>query len=345
MASSRNRVNKQMHQAKFEALLDGIAKQLTLEAQEKVFPDSRSFEQRTRELLAERDGEQIRVDFDPHPHVFPDICLGRYGIEVKFTIKDTWRSVANSVFESSRNEDVQQIYVLFGKMGGVPEVRWGHHESCVMHVRTSHVPRFEVEMYPETSLFEKFGTTYEEFHHATPERKMRYVRQYARARLKPGERLWWLDDRPEPEHSLPLQVRLYMHLPQDEKRALRAEAALLCPQVVKPPRSRNKYNDAVMYLMTHHGVLCPQARDLFSAGSVALRTDQSRGGNYVERALQDIEVEMRSAAERLNSAVFIEYWGHDVVAERRIAEWLRKADKLARDWRPSDVLFQGRRFT
>ena len=61
--------------------------------------------------------------------------------------------------------------------------------------------------------------------------------------------------------------------------------------------------------------------------------------------LQDIEVEMRSAAERLNSAVFIEYWGHDVVAERRIAEWLRKADKLARDWRPSDVLFQGRRFT
>ena len=32
MASSRNRVSKQMHQAKFEALLDGIAKQLTLEA-------------------------------------------------------------------------------------------------------------------------------------------------------------------------------------------------------------------------------------------------------------------------------------------------------------------------
>lgn len=332
-----------MRQAKFEALLDGIAKQLTLEAQEEVFPDSGNFEQRTRELLAERGGERIKVDFDPHPHVFPDICLGRYGIEVKFTAKDTWRSVANSVFESSRNEDVQQVYVLFGKMGGVPEVRWGHYESCVMHVRTSHVPRFEVEMYPETSLFEKFGTTYEEFHRSTPEQKMRYVRQYARARLKPGERLWWLDEKPEPEHSLPLQVRLYMHLPQDEKRALRAEAALLCPQVVKPSRSRNKYNDAVMYLMTHHGVLCPQARDLFSAGSVALRADQSRGGNYVKRALQDIEEEMRSAAERLSSAVFIEYWGHDVAAKRRIAEWLRKADELAGDWRPSDVLFKGRR--
>lgn len=334
-----------LEQADFEALLEGIAKQLTLEARANAFLDSRNFEQRARELLAKGGEGETEVDFDPHPHVFPDICLGQYGIEVKFTTKDTWRSVANSVFESSRDDDVRQVYVLFGKMGGVPQVRWGHYESCVMHVRASHVPRFEVEMYAETSLFERLGTTYEEFRRSTPEQKMRYVRQYARARLKPGERLWWLDEKPEPEHSLPLQVRLYMHLPHDEKRALRAEAALLCPQVVKPSRSRNKYSDAVMYLVTHHGVLCPQARDLFSAGSVALRADRSRGGNYVERALQDIEDEMHSAAERLNSAVFIEYWGHDVAVGRRIDEWLRQADALARDWRPSDVLFQGRRLT
>ena len=329
-----------MDQAKFEALLDSVAKQLAFESQEKPFPNSGDFEQRTRELLSERGDGQMEVDFDPHPHVFPDICLGQYGVEVKFTAKDTWRSVANSVFESSRNEDVKHVYILFGKMGGTPEVRWGHYESCVMHVRTSHVPRFEVEMYPESSLFEKFGVTYEEFHRSDPEQKMNYVRQYARARLRLGERLWWLEEKSETEHTLPLHVRLYMHLPQDEKRALRAEAALLCPQVVKPSRSRNKYSDAVMYLITRHGVLCPQARDLFSAGSVALRTDSTRGGNYVERALRDIENEMRDAAERLEAAVFLEYWGYDVPIERRIAEWLKQADDLAQDWRPSSVLFQ-----
>ena len=337
-------MSERMDQGKFETVLDSVARQLALEAQEKPFPNSGDFEQRTRELLSERGGDQMKVDFDPHPHVFPDICLGQYGVEVKFTAKDTWRSVANSVFESSRNEAVQHVYILFGKMGGAPEVRWGHYESCVMHVRTSHVPRFEVEMYPESSLFERFGITYEEFHRSDPEQKMNYVRQYARARLKPGERLWWLEEKSESEHTLPLQVRLYMHLPQDEKRALRAEAALLCPQVVKPSRSRNKYNDAVMYLITRHGVLCPQARDLFSAGSVALRTDETRGGNYVERALRDIESEMRNAAERLEAAAFVEYWGYDVPKERRIAEWLKQADMLARDWRPSGVLFQRRRF-
>ena len=329
-----------MEQSEFESLLDDVARRLTRESRRQPFSSSRALEDRARQLLASTGGDRLEVDFQPHPHVFPDICLGIHGVEVKFTTGDTWRSVANSVFESSRHPDVEHVYILFGKMGGRPEVRWGRYESCVMHVRTSHVPRFEVQMYPETSLFEKLGIRYEDFYQASPERKMRHIRSYARGRLKPGERLWWLEEKEEPEHSLPIEVRLYMHLPQDEKRALRAEAALLCPQVVKPSRTRNKYNDAVMYLLTRHGVLCTQARDLFSAGSVALRANATRGGNYVERALLDIESEMVDATYRLETAVFVEYWGYDVAKDKRIAEWLTQADRLARDWRPSAVLFR-----
>ena len=51
-----------------------------------------------------------------------------------------------------------------------------------------------------------------------------------------------------------------------------------------------------MYLLTYHGVFCSQARDLFSAGSVALRLDGTRGGNYLLRALRDIEQLMIDAA-------------------------------------------------
>ena len=329
-----------MEQSEFESLLDDVSRRLTRESRRQPFSSSRALEDRARQLFAATGSDRLEVDFQPHPHIFPDICLGIHGVEVKFTTGDTWRSVANSVFESSRHPDVEHIYILFGKMGGRPEVRWGRYESCVMHVRTSHVPRFEVQMYPETSLFEKLGIRYEDFYQASPEQKMRHIRSYARGRLKPGERLWWLEEKEEPEHSLPIEVRLYMHLPQDEKRALRAEAALLCPQVVKPPRTKNKYNDAAMYLLTRHGVLCPQARDLFSAGSVAMRTDPKRGGIYVERALLDIESEMVDAAQRLETAVFVEYWGYDVAKDKRIAEWLTQADRLARDWRPSEVLFR-----
>jgi hypothetical protein len=211
-----------------------------------------------------------------------------------------------------------------------------------MHVRSSHVPRFEVEIGTDEPLFAKLGVSYDEFRGLSTPEKMQYIRKYARDRLKPGDRLWWLEDRPEiaQQHSLDLEVRLYMGLSQEEKRRLRAEAALLCPQVVKASRSRKKYDDAALYALTYRGVLCSQARDLFTAGSVALRSDATRGGNYMARSLKDIEVEMRRAAEELEDALFAEYWGFSVPPERRIAKWLELADQHATDWKPSEELFR-----
>ncbi len=326
-----------MTQEEFEALLNAVARKLNQEAAEKPFDTSKNFENRVREVL--RDIGKVSVNFDPHPYVFPDIVIEQFGVEVKFTTNDTWRSVANSVFESTRDQNVKHIYVLFGKMGGEVGVKWGKYEDCVMHVRTSHVPRFEVEIGTSRSLFRQMNVSYEDFRVSSLEDKMTRIREYARGRLKEGEHLWWLEDKPESDHSLPLQVRLYMHLSQEEKRKLRAEAALLCPQIVKPSRTKNKYNDVTMYILTYHGVLCPQARDLFSAGSVALRADGKRGGNYILRALQDIESEMIKAAEYLDDALFVEYWKVSCKPSQRISQWLERADSFAKTWRPSESLF------
>ena len=190
------------------------------------------------------------------------------------------------------------------------------------------------------SLFSKMGITYVDFCKLSNEERMKHVREYARGRLEEGERLWWLEDAPGQAHTLPLQVRLYMRLPQDEKRKLRAEAALLCPQIVKPSRQKNKFTDAAMYLLTYHGVLCPQVRDLFSDGSVALRSDATRGGVYIARALKDIEEEIKTAAKSLDDALFVEYWGRAVPRNQRIQEWLKKLDALAQGWTPSKTLFK-----
>ena len=333
-----------MTKADFEELLTALARRLTQEIRRRnTYRVPSKFEARVRDLLPELAKDKgIKVDLSPHPQIFPDIVLGEFGIEVKVVHTDNWRSIANSVFEGTRDPEVKHIYLLFGKMGGTPEVRWGTYEDCVMHVRTSHVPRFEVEIGAKESLFHKFGVSYQEFCALSPHQKMRHIRRYARGRLKEGDRLWWLEDKPEheQEHSLPLEVRLYMNLEQNEKRRLRAEAALLCPWIVKPSRSKKKYEDAAIYLLTYHGVLCPQARDLFSAGSVALRSDEARGGIYIARALKDIEEEMKLAADRLEDALFVEYWGCGVRPGVRIKEWLKRADSFARGWKPSKVLFR-----
>jgi hypothetical protein len=184
------------------------------------------------------------------------------------------------------------------------------------------------------------GTTYQEFSALQVEAKMRYIRDYARGRLKEGERLWWLEDKLEPEHSLPIAPRLYTSLSDNEKRKLRAEAALLCPKVVSPSGTKHKYDDAVLFILTYHGVICHQARDLFSAGSVALRSNSTRGGIYIQRALQDIESEMREAATRLEDDLFVEYWGERIEPKERIPRWLIMADKFAKNWVPSEVLFK-----
>lgn len=328
-----------MNSKDFEQLLDMVAKKLTQEAQKSPFADSKKFENHVRSALVEYGKEFTKdLNLDPPAQAFPDIVLNKigFGVEVKFTTNDTWRSVANSVFEGTRNEDVKEVYLIFGKMGGKPEVKWGKYEDCVMHVRTSHVPRFEVEIETEKSLFAKMGTTYEAFRKLTIEEKMGHIRKYARDRLKKGERLWWLEDKEDQDHALPIQARLYTHLEQDEKRKLRAEASLLCPQIVQSSRTKNKYDDVTLYILTYRGVLCHQARDLFSAGSVA---GKARGGNYTQRALLDIQHEMREAARYLDDALFVEYWGEGCKPEDRIREWLKRADKYAKGWKPSDTLF------
>ncbi|MBQ7779840.1 MAG: restriction endonuclease [Clostridia bacterium] len=330
----------------FEKILDESCEILTNEANDTGFKTSAQFENRVREVLNDitKDNDDFKIDFTPHPQAFPDIAMGEYGVEVKFTLNDTWRSIANSVLETQRIDTVRHIYVIFGKMGGAPEVRWGEYEQSVIHVRTSHVPRFEIELPSEkaevkASLFKQMGICYDDFRKLDMQDKMKHIRAYAR-KIHPDGRLWWVEDKENSdEHTTPIQARLYTNLTTEEKTRLRAEAALLCPNIVKSGRSRNKYDDMVLYLLTYHGVLCHQARDLFSAGSVANPQNDDAGGIYIERALKLIEKDMMKAALSMDDALFVEYWGESVPPEKRIKRWLEKADELAVDWVPSKTLF------
>lgn len=373
-----------MDVAAFHQLLDLVCADLTKESTESPFTKALVFENRVREIVQtvsdQLDSGSIvppinsalskalplclKVDMHPPAQGFPDIVLGDVGIEVKFTEADTWRCIANSVLETNKVRSVKHICIVYGKMGGVPEVRYDDWERAVMHVRTSHVPRFELEIGAKHSLFETMGISYDAFSDLDMPSKMVYIRNYARSRLKEGEHLWWLEDGTEESdsHSLPLNVRLYTNLPQEEKNKLRAEGILLCPQILGSGRAKHKYDDFVMFMMTYHGVLCHQARDLFSAGSAAgvggngrvkstkvdaLIADQSFDGLYMLRALSLLEDDIRKAAVYLEDALFLEYWGDSVKLKidihdpmQRIKYWLQQADLHAKTWKPSDYLFQ-----
>lgn len=181
-----------MENSEFEAILELLKNQLNQHIQtEGKFKTSKQFEDKIRDLLIELG---ILSDRNASAQAFPDIAVGRFGIEVKLTESDNWRCIANSISEGQRVPGVEVVYLLYGKMGGKPEVRWGHYGDCVVHVRTTHRLRFEVSMEPDKkNLFEEIGTTYEQFRQLSEAEKMVYIRKYARKRRKPGEFIWWLE--------------------------------------------------------------------------------------------------------------------------------------------------------
>nr|VFK56753.1 MAG: hypothetical protein BECKTC1821F_GA0114240_101220 [Candidatus Kentron sp. TC] len=326
----------------FEKLLDRVVASLSKVAhpEKDGFSNPKDFEKTALVALEKAVKESdagIDVGETFHHDAFPDLLANGFGVEIKLTTKDSWRVAGNSIFEGMRDQKAERIYVIFGKMGGRPEVRWARYEDCITHVRISHAPRFVVDMdQKKSTLFEEIGIVYDDFKTMSQEEKMRCVREYHRKNLGEGERLWWFGE--EREHTLPIKTRLYRLLDKEEKRRYRAEAAILNPQVCKSGRAKGKYDDAARYLLMEHGVFCSQARDLFSAGSVA---GKERGGNYLLRALQDIQDLMRSTARELDAELFLEYWNEECPADQRIKRWLQKADGYAKDWRPSEHLFLG----
>lgn len=301
-----------------------------------VCQDSKDFEELVLYVIRQiASGATLNASKTFHPNAFPDIRVNGYGIEVKFTSKDKWTSTGNSIFESMRDKDVQDIYLIFGKMGGIPEVRWSRYEESITNVRVANAPRFDVDLSgKQTSLFNQLNVSYNVFSKLDQQEKMKIVREHARKNLRQGGRMWWLDD----SHSLPAAIRIYRTLDSDEKKRLRAEVALLCPEVVGPRTRHGKYDNASLYLIAHHGVIAPQVRDLFSAGSVGARSGK-RGHKYIIDSLKNIEAEMRQATTYLEMEVIVEYWGFSSSTKQRIKHWLELADGYATDWKPSKELF------
>lgn len=342
-----------MNQIQFEQLLDEVSAQLTndmtTQPDSDWFKAALSYEQHVRETLHDAIkakgalGKTNEVHLSPSGQTFPDVPCGEFGVEVKFTKDDKWVSIANSVREMRREESVKVVYLMFGKMGGVSESRWMRYEDCVVHVRTSHEPRFQVDMTgTKETLFKTMGISYDDFRKLDIMDKMPYIRRYART-IHPDGRLWWLEDTGSgEEHSTAIDPVLYTSLDSETKIQYRAEATLLSPKVLKGGNQNGKYNDVVMFMLTYHGVLCHQARDLFSAGSAAgMQRSDGQDIPYKQRAFLLLQDAMIKAAQELDPALFKEYWEEDIVPEDRLAWWLRKADLYASDWtkKPSDLMF------
>ena len=92
---------------------------------------------------------------------FPDIIAEKYyGVEVKSTKENHWTSTGSSIVESTRDKNVENIYMLFGKLGGkTAEFKCRPYEDCLSDIAVTHSPRYliNMELTKEQTIFSKMG--------------------------------------------------------------------------------------------------------------------------------------------------------------------------------------------
>lgn len=253
---------------------------------------------------------------------FPDIVASNfYGIEVKSTEKNHWTSIGSSILESTRNVNVERIYLTFGKLGKPIRFLSRPYEECLSGIAVTHYPRYQIDMRLQQgeTIFDKMGIPYDELRRM--DNPVVPVSKYYRGKLKPGESLWWAAD--NQETIAPPTVKLWTALSHEAKEHLTVQGYALFPEVLSAGNNK-KYNRYALWLATQKGVINTNVRDSFSAG-----------GRVLMKTVTGIEVNMPAAFGRIkkyskliqetieetDSQILMDYWKVDRIVENRMVQW------------------------
>jgi len=254
-------------------------------------------------------------------HAFPDVVANKYfGVEVKMTANDHWTSTGNSVLESSRIEDVERIYIMFGKFGGKLDIRYRLYQECLPEVSVTHSPRYRINMNLPLgkSIFDKIGIDYDTLRKDA--NTIQIIKEYYRAQLKEGEELWWIDQGEDDKGVSPI-IKPFRSLSDKEKENFIVEAMILFPEMFG--NSSTKFERAAAYLIAEYNAVSANLRDLFTAGGqIKLKV---RGKNVVvpqlAHRLQTRAKAIKKKINELDAKTLAYYWRSDKLESDRLKQW------------------------
>ena len=218
-------------------------------------------------------------------HSFPDIVSETYyGVEVKSTQSDHWRSTGSSIIETTRNKNVESIYMLFCKLGGNPEVRCRPYEDCLYDITVTHSPRYLIDMETksDSTIFAKMKTTYDQLRQSPD--SIAQVRKFYRDKAKAEnkkEMPWWLEEIESTatnqignstEIGNNMMIRHITSLTSDEKKKLIRQLYILFPNNM----IKSNFIDPAMWLVAYHKIVCHNMRDHMTAGGTAKYLNNSK---------------------------------------------------------------------
>ncbi|PIT92248.1 MAG: hypothetical protein COU08_03400 [Candidatus Harrisonbacteria bacterium CG10_big_fil_rev_8_21_14_0_10_42_17] len=257
---------------------------------------------------------------------FPDIVAnGYFGVEVKVTTKNHWTSTGNSILESSRAEDVERIFIMFGKLGGEVDVRYRLYQECLPEISVTHSPRYKINMdLPKgESIFDKMGVDYDILRKSDD--SIQQIKSYYRGQLKDGEGLWWIDE--ESESPSPI-IKQFRSLESEDKERFKVDCMILFPELFK---SRANYERAAAYMITEFGAVSTSLRDAFSAGGQqeVLVAREKKSVSQILSQLHDYVPKIVLRINEIDEELLKFYWQVSSIEVDRIEQWKELIDKDA----------------
>jgi hypothetical protein len=156
-------------EAEFTALLSKAQKLVNEKMQGHTDMDGDEFETMVYTAFCQAahstpfEGTMVRSEKGALPDVYTKRPNYPFGVEIKKTKSDKWKTTGNSTTEMGRVEGVERIWFLFGKFGKSPESRFRKYEECLASIRVSHQPRYVIDMEAEGTVMDELGTSYEQF--------------------------------------------------------------------------------------------------------------------------------------------------------------------------------------
>jgi len=258
---------------------------------------------------------------------FPDIIAGKYyGIEVKSSKDDKWITLGGSINESTRVEDVERIYLIFGKLIDPIEFRCRPYEDCLSDVVVTHYPRYKIDMNLKKgeTIFDKMNTTYDELR--LIEDPVGEIVEYYRKQLKPGESLWWTGKVAKEEQikAAPIKIRLWNTITQDEKLFYIVTGFVLFPELMS--NSSAKYEKFALWLVANHGIISTSTRDSFSAGG---QGDIGKFKNLpkIFTHIYENADSILKILEYTEENILFETWNVNKIEKDRVSQWINLISK------------------
>lgn len=253
---------------------------------------------------------------------FPDIIAKKfYGIEIKTTTKNHWKTTGNSVLESTRIEDVKRIFMLFGKLAHPIEFRYRKYEECLSEVVVTHSPRYLIDMNLEIgkTIFDKIQMPYDSLRQAPS--PIKPITDYYKQNLKPGQDLWWIDQ--EEEKASNLVIDLWSNLETKRKEEIIVQAMAFYPELFG--NQSDKFARFAIWLISSEAIVCPNIRDLFTAGGRAIFNLKGRPMGPFPRAFINLFDRIEGVKGVLSHTPVEElstYWKTETTEENKILDWV-----------------------